>query len=29
MASPQVSTHIHQLLDEHWTATLNLEPSVA
>ena len=28
MASPQVSTHIHQLLDEHWTATLNLEPSV-
>ena len=28
MASPQVSTHIHQLLDEHWTATLNVEPSV-
>jgi RimJ/RimL family protein N-acetyltransferase len=28
MASPQVSTHIHQLLDEHWTTTLNVEPSV-
>jgi GNAT superfamily N-acetyltransferase len=28
MASPQVTTHIHQLLDEHWTATLNVEPSV-
>jgi GNAT superfamily N-acetyltransferase len=28
MASPQVSTHIHQLLDEHWTATLHVEPSV-
>ncbi|MDQ6855949.1 MAG: hypothetical protein M3Z57_02595, partial [Candidatus Dormibacteraeota bacterium] len=28
MASPQVSTHIHQLLDEHWTATLNVAPSV-
>lgn len=28
MASPQVSTHIHQLLDEHWTATLNVERSV-
>jgi GNAT superfamily N-acetyltransferase len=28
MASPQASTHIHQLLDEHWTATLNVEPSV-
>jgi GNAT superfamily N-acetyltransferase len=28
MASPQVSTHIHQLLDEQWTATLNVEPSV-
>jgi RimJ/RimL family protein N-acetyltransferase len=28
MASPQVHTHIHQLLDEHWTATLKVEPSV-
>ncbi len=28
MASPQASTHIHQLLDEHWTATLHVEPSV-
>jgi hypothetical protein len=28
MPSPQVSTHIHQLLDEHWTATLHVEPSV-
>ena len=28
MASPQVITHIHQLLDEHWTATLDVEPSV-
>ncbi len=28
MASPQVSTHVHRLLDEHWTATLNVEPSV-
>ncbi|MDQ6848173.1 MAG: hypothetical protein M3019_11440 [Candidatus Dormibacteraeota bacterium] len=28
MPSPHVRTHIHQLLDEHWTATLNVEPSV-
>jgi GNAT superfamily N-acetyltransferase len=28
MPSPQVSTHIHELLDEHWTATLSVEPSV-
>jgi GNAT superfamily N-acetyltransferase len=27
MPSPQVSTHV-QLLDEHWTATLHVEPSV-
>jgi GNAT superfamily N-acetyltransferase len=28
MASSQASNHIHQLLDEHWTATLDVEPSV-
>ena len=28
MASPQVSSHIHRLLDEHWTTTLDVEPSV-
>ncbi len=27
MPSPQASTHVHQLLDEHWTATLNVQPS--
>lgn len=28
MASSQAASHIHQLLDEHWTATLNVEQSV-
>jgi hypothetical protein len=28
MPSPQASSHIHQLLDEHWTAALDVEPSV-
>jgi GNAT superfamily N-acetyltransferase len=28
MPSPQASSHIHELLDEHWTAALDVEPSV-
>lgn len=28
MPSSQATSHIHQLLDEHWTATLGVEPSV-
>ena len=28
MASSQANTHIHRLLDEHWTTTLGVEPSV-
>jgi GNAT superfamily N-acetyltransferase len=28
MASSQATSHIHQLLDEHWTATLRVQPSV-
>jgi GNAT superfamily N-acetyltransferase len=28
MTSSQASSHVHQLLDEHWTATLHVAPSV-
>ncbi|HWF56768.1 MAG TPA: GNAT family N-acetyltransferase [Candidatus Dormibacteraeota bacterium] len=28
MPSPQASSRIHQLLDEHWTAALDVDPSV-
>jgi GNAT superfamily N-acetyltransferase len=28
MATPQATSHIHRLLDEHWTTTLGVEPSV-
>jgi GNAT superfamily N-acetyltransferase len=28
MPSSQATSHIHQLLEEHWTATLRVEPSV-
>lgn len=28
MTTAAASSHIHRLLDEHWTATLNVEPSV-
>lgn len=28
MASPQAVSRIHQLLDEHWTAVLHVQPSV-
>jgi hypothetical protein len=27
-SSSQATSHIRQLLDEHWTATLQVEPSV-